>query len=263
MSKRKAFNEIPDIEDDLYFDEDERAKKKPTRPRWPGDGLPAQMKDGSDNFIKTVNALSKDEFFKHFGPGRPSMWEFDSAEAISKHYLNLCFDLIEETSREDYENSSLGWHPRRKLKEMKQQGMRYLLIEKDDVDQPLYGFLSFLPTHDSTPSVPVLYIYEIHLHENARGEGNGKVLMKMAMDIAKGLGVEKVMLTCFLSNEIALAFYRSLGYETDTCSPQEKRTRKKLVKPDYVILSKRVRDSSQKTGVLGQEVEGNDQIDPM
>lgn len=51
--------------------------------------------------------------------------------------------------------------------------------------------------------------------------------------------IEKVMLTCFLSNENALKFYQKLGFVKDDVSPVPRKLRGgKIVDPDYVILSK-------------------------
>lgn len=53
--------------------------------------------------------------------------------------------------------------------------------------------------------------------------------------------VEKVMLTCFSSNTIALQFYQKLGYEMDKYSPPPKILRNGTkLEADYVILSKRI-----------------------
>jgi hypothetical protein len=132
---------------------------------------------------------------------------------------------------------------------MKENEMRFLILHsnnnnnnnnttEDKKESELDGFLSFMFTHDSTPSVPVLYIYEIHLSESARGKGLGGFLMRAAEEISRLAGVEKVMLTCFLSNENALNFYQRLGFEVDVSSPGERKTRKKVVKAAYVIMSK-------------------------
>jgi hypothetical protein len=53
--------------------------------------------------------------------------------------------------------------------------------------------------------------------------------------------IEKVMLTCFLSNQNALAFYRTSGFSEDPISPVPRKLRygRQFV-PDYVIMSKSV-----------------------
>ncbi|GAB7338233.1 hypothetical protein MBLNU457_4567t1 [Dothideomycetes sp. NU457] len=42
--------------------------------------------------------------------------------------LDACFDLIHSTSHSAYSQSSIGWHPRRKKREMREAEMRYLLV---------------------------------------------------------------------------------------------------------------------------------------
>lgn len=159
--------------------------------------------------------------------------------------VEACFNLIKQTSQSDYESSSMGWHPRRKLREMNDKDMRYLLVSSstpehtsDCVEKPLLGFLSMMITHDSIPAVPVLYIYEIHLEEFLRHQGIGRHLLGMAECMAHAMDLHKVMLTCFVSNHKARSFYERYGFVIDDCSPRERQTRRKTSPPDYIILSK-------------------------
>ncbi|EMC94892.1 hypothetical protein BAUCODRAFT_45698, partial [Baudoinia panamericana UAMH 10762] len=162
--------------------------------------------------------------------------------------ISECYDLVSITSQADYEASVQGWHPTRKQREMKDKDMRYLLVRtvssKEDVgidlDTTVDGFLSFMLTHDSTPAVPVLYIYELHLAGQLRKLGLGSHLLSLAENIAERVGVKKVMLTCFLSNTKAHTFYLKHGYAKDVSSPDDRRTRNGISKPDYVIMSKTV-----------------------
>lgn len=53
--------------------------------------------------------------------------------------------------------------------------------------------------------------------------------------------MEKVMLTCFVSNQNARAFYDKLGFVVDAYSPQPRKLRGgKVVVPDITIMSKQV-----------------------
>lgn len=72
-----------------------------------------------------------------------------------------------------------------------------------------------------------------------------KLLMEFMTAIAQSVPiVEKVMLTCFVSNRKALAFYERLGFEKDAISPGERKLRRgKVFVPDYVILSRKIRHS--------------------
>lgn len=52
--------------------------------------------------------------------------------------------------------------------------------------------------------------------------------------------LKKVMLTCFVSNSKARAFYEKLGFDVDESSPGERKLRGgKVVVPDYCIMSRR------------------------
>lgn len=72
--------------------------------------------------------------------------------------------------------------------------------------------------------------------------GLGKFLMKLIDVIGSRISdVEKIMLTCFLSNQRALEFYRKLGFETDENSPPPRVLRNGTkVESDYIILSRMV-----------------------
>ncbi|KAF5878780.1 putative gnat family acetyltransferase protein [Botrytis fragariae] len=114
------------------------------------------------------------------------------------------------------------------------------------------GFMSFMPTFED--GIKVVYLYEIHLMDELRGTGLGTHLMSLLTNIARAIpGVEKTMLTCYTANEVALKFYRKLGYEKDEYSPEPKRLKGgKVLESDYVILSKRVERT-------GGEVEGKEE----
>ncbi|KAK1811586.1 hypothetical protein LTR12_014025 [Friedmanniomyces endolithicus] len=172
---------------------------------------------------------------------------FGSAQGLKPDELSQCFALVEQTSKQDYETSSWGWHPKRKLREMRDPEMRYLLVshngDSSSIGDCVEGFLSFMITHDSHPPVPVLYIYEIHLVESLRRVGLGAHLMQLAEEIARRGGLRKVMLTCFLSNVKARRFYEKRGFTRDICSPDDRQTRERVVQIDYVIMSKAVDDA--------------------
>ncbi|KAK3110723.1 hypothetical protein LTR53_014701 [Teratosphaeriaceae sp. CCFEE 6253] len=201
-------------------------------------------------------------------PSRVVEIALKSTAELTPHELDTCFHLIEQTSRHDYAASTMGWHPARKRKEMRDREMRYLLCHAssaatspsitastsparsstkagDAAGRGVEGFLSFMLTHDSLPSTPVLYIYEIHLHPSLRRLGLGAHLLRLAESIARGVWVRKVMLTCFTSNTSALGLYSRKGYGRDVCSPGQRRTRGKVVEVDYVIMSKVIHSAVQ------------------
>jgi ribosomal protein S18 acetylase RimI-like enzyme len=72
--------------------------------------------------------------------------------------------------------------------------------------------------------------------------GLGKLLMGFLFTVAGNIPpIDKVMLTCFLSNKRGLDFYHKLGFRKDDLSPAPRRLRRgKTFVPDYVILSRRI-----------------------
>lgn len=161
--------------------------------------------------------------------------------------------MVELTSLEDYKRSKSGWKSNAKRKEMRLLDLKYLLVKNGD---QIEGFCSFMPTTED--EYFVIYCYEIHLAPSLQGQviesaledsrltsnstGLGKMLMNFLDTVGRKIpNVEKVMLTCFLSNAKALQFYQKLGYETDEYSPPPKLLRNGTkIEADYVILSKEV-----------------------
>lgn len=95
----------------------------------------------------------------HPGTNQKHQISFSEAGRLTDEDFQACFELIAETSRRDYEGSSLGWHPVKKRKEMRSPELRYILV-KDDAGF-LCGFTSLMPTWEEGQAV--VYCYEIHL----------------------------------------------------------------------------------------------------
>ena len=109
-------------------------------------------------------------------------------------------------------------------------------------NSPILGFISFMFTWDDPPHQDraVVYIYEIHLSPPLRNQGLGSRLMTFVEAVARACSIEKTMLTVFVANEGAKKMYEKLGYERDECSPVDRVMRRKVVRAEYVIMSKRV-----------------------
>jgi ribosomal protein S18 acetylase RimI-like enzyme len=235
-----------------------------------------------DKLVEDINALSIHEFRSQFVDEDALEYKSDrtdtsstfnvslvAADWLAPGEYNAAFRLIEATSRPDYESSTFGWHPRRKRKEMLEPEMKYLLVRRKgaessterrkdcgDLDTSILGFLSFMVDYDSSPSVPVLYIYEIHLAETLRGLGLGSHMMHIADLLAQNMGLAKVMLTCFLCNQKAYVFYADHGFLKDACSPEDRKTRNKVVAVDYAILSKDSR-AAERTPLKTKELDAD------
>ena len=197
--------------------------------------------------VDEANALDLASFIEQYLSNIGLTFPSDSAPPISTitvtrassmdtHDLSSCLALIAKTSQVDYAASSQGWHPKRKLKEMKLPDLRYLLVRASS-DSNLIGFASFMLTYEDGKEV--IYLYEIHMDEGIRGKGLGKFLMNIVEEVGRRASMEKVMLTVFACNEPARHFYSGLGYAVDDFSPGARTLRNGRVKePDYLILSK-------------------------
>ena len=175
-----------------------------------------------------------------------------TAKSIPDADFEACFGLVELTSSNAYDGSSVGWSPLKKRKEMKLPDMRYLIARQGSrtvnpnlngasapTQGQILGFLSFMVTYEDGKEV--IYCYEIHMSPAAQGLGLGKQLMLTLEDIGRRVGLEKAMLTVFKSNTKALRFYDRLGFVVDEYSPQPRKLRNGTVKEaDYLILSKRL-----------------------
>ncbi|KAK1964796.1 acetyltransferase [Colletotrichum sublineola] len=222
-----------------------KRRRAPTHP------IEAANRKPDDQFVKDHLRPSPDwTSWTHPASGRPYALELKSAPALTQHELQACFDLVEHTSGADYRASRGGWKPLAKLKEMRSPELRYIL--SNGGEGRICGFTSLMPTFEEGEAV--VYCYEIHLVEELRGTGMGRGLMDRLVQVAESIpGVEKVMLTCFVANAAARAFYGRLGFEKDPISPPERTLRSgKVFVPDYLIMSRRVRGGSGETEAQAQ-----------
>lgn len=171
------------------------------------------------------------------------------ANDLTDSEFTQCFDIIEQTSSEDYKASDTGWDVQAKKIEMKEADMRYLLVRSripqsapttDSLQAPsqdIAAFASFMLTTEDHQAV--IYLYEIHLRAAARNTGLGTHLMALVEHIGTSTGMSKAMLTVFTRNANAERFYRRLGYVEDAFSPRVRKLRGgKVLRPQYFILSK-------------------------
>ena len=180
---------------------------------------------------------------------------FETSSSISDADLSACFDLVKHTSAAAYKSSNKGWSGSQKREELREPNMKFLIIrrassntEADDIVQvpdrhnrAVEGFVSFMITRED--EFDVLYCYEIHLQPSVRGKGVGAALMLLMERIGLSAGVDKSMLTVFVSNQSAISFYNRLGYawyDEEPVPPGKKLRRGKTAqaKPTYVILAK-------------------------
>ncbi|KAL8726734.1 MAG: hypothetical protein Q9166_006529 [cf. Caloplaca sp. 2 TL-2023] len=163
----------------------------------------------------------------------------ESSYSITANDFERCFGLVHSSSAHVYAASSIGWSPSKKRKEMKLPDLRYLLLY--DSTTCIRGFLSFMLTYEDGHEV--VYCYELHLDPAVQRRGIGKHLMSLMETVGKRAGIEKSMLTVFVTNDTAMRFYEKLGYSEDKFSPEPRKMRNGTVKmPTYAILSKSLQE---------------------
>ncbi|KAF2684861.1 hypothetical protein K458DRAFT_417714 [Lentithecium fluviatile CBS 122367] len=223
---------------------------------------------GEDNAIYDSTRILKDwddvalqaRFAQERDVGRISLrfdvqLEIRTAVNMSQADLDACFEIVKLTSKDDYQSSSAGWNASRKKEEMLDRNMIYILIRAtpgtngrfaDSIDTDIIAFASFKIDYDEPPQQDqqVLYIYEVHVGAELRGKGIGKFFLFTIECMAYKVGILKTMLTVFTKNTRAVIVYRNLGYRKDACSPEDLTTRRKTIRAEYRIMSKRIIDPS-------------------
>ncbi|KAJ4164447.1 hypothetical protein LMH87_006123 [Akanthomyces muscarius] len=224
----------------------------------------------ADKAVAAANKLSNEDFASEFIKPSDASWpawthpqtqesytlSLRSPEDMDDGELTACFDIVEQTSGDDYRGAAGGWHPLAKRAEMRSPGLRYILVTTtnhgrgaggaDQAQGEIRAFTSFMPTFED--SQPVVYCYEIHLLPEMERAGLGKILMDHVTTAADNIPtLEKTMLTCFVSNAHARRFYEKLGFDVDQSSPRPRRLRDKVIEPEYVILCRRTNKGADQT----------------
>lgn len=60
---------------------------------------------------------------------------------------------------------------------------------------------------------PLIFICDIKVFDNYRGQGYGRAMMEYVEEQTKGHNLDKILLNVFDENEVAKKLYLSLGYE--------------------------------------------------
>ncbi|KAI6005314.1 acyl-CoA N-acyltransferase [Pisolithus orientalis] len=173
--------------------------------------------------------------------GRQFRISVRTAKDLSEHERAQIWELFEENMYTLYVDSSFGWTPRSKKQEMFDARSRFIIASQEDALTPnppdivAYTIFRF----DREERQDVVYCYELQVSKSARHCGLGKLLTQKLSDIGATWGMEKVMLTVFKDNQLALSFYRSVGFSIDEISPDHLANSEEGAShnTDYSILS--------------------------
>jgi GNAT superfamily N-acetyltransferase len=111
---------------------------------------------------------------------------------------------------EDYFSASL--EDMRRL--MFQDGL--LCMMKAELEGKLVGFAAYYYQLVSFPAKKVLYLEDIFVKEEARGQGIGNLFLQKLEELAKKKNCIKMMWKCLAWNQTSRNFYEHIGAKLDT-----------------------------------------------
>jgi GNAT superfamily N-acetyltransferase len=104
------------------------------------------------------------------------------------------------------------------------------------------GYSHFRFDFEDEKKTNVLYMYELQIEKRAQGKGLGRFIMQVLELFSIKYGMTSLMLTVFLCNTDAMAFYQKMRYEIDSTSPSKDIKYLTSEEPlDYEVLSKTFR----------------------
>ncbi|SJL05713.1 uncharacterized protein ARMOST_09049 [Armillaria ostoyae] len=191
------------------------------------------LADGSKH-VRDANKASAAELSKALSISDPTFEVLTSSE-LSKQLREDIFAMLETNMRDLYAQSSFGWDPTDKRKEMFDSLSRFVVARRPDT-QALSGYTIFRFEHEHDSDMlywsafklhhleiqsvyHVLYSYELQVSNASRRSGLGRKLMDLLGSIGESWRMRKIMLTVFEANDVALAFYFALGFVVDETSP--------------------------------------------
>lgn len=146
---------------------------------------------------------------------------------LTKKEAEQCFDTVKENMEDKYDASGYGWDDEDKMKELREDGARFLLVrewpEEDGVEKGnLVGFAHFRISvtgdfMDEMTGESCLILWDIHLDEEYREKGIGKHLMMMLELMARKHSIDHVVVPVQLEDEDCQGWIEKLkGYKAAT-----------------------------------------------
>ncbi|KAG7450472.1 uncharacterized protein BT62DRAFT_1072541 [Guyanagaster necrorhizus] len=184
------------------------------------------LADGSKR-VRDANKASAAQLSRALNISDDPTFEVLTSSQLSKPLREAIFSMFETNMRDFYSQSSFGWDPADKRKEMFDPLSRFVVARRPD-KQVLLGYSVFRFEHEDDSDM--IYCYELQVSNASRRSGLGRKLMDLLGSIGESWRMQKIMLTVFEVNETALAFYFALGFVIDETSPDDDDA-------DYKILS--------------------------
>lgn len=157
---------------------------------------------------------------------------------LDKETIDWAFDLTRLNMQELYIESEWGWKDKEKYEEMTEDRAIYLIARNQDKKPVAFTHYRF----DIEDEIEVVYCYEVQVTDEVRRKGVGKFLMQILELLAYKTEMQKVVLTAFKNNELAMGFFKNaLKYTVDDTSPDDPVFAEGYC---YEILSKAIKPKS-------------------
>ncbi|KAF9453751.1 acyl-CoA N-acyltransferase [Macrolepiota fuliginosa MF-IS2] len=147
---------------------------------------------------------------------RPSIKIARSPE-LEENEKTAIWNLFEANMFDLYSNSSFGWKPTKRKKEIFHQLSRFLVVYDSEEENEIVAFCMF--RFENEEGENVVYCYDIQISPQYRRNGIGKGLIEVLATIGMAFNMEKIVLTVLKANTRALAFYQACGFVIDPASP--------------------------------------------
>lgn len=128
-----------------------------------------------------------------------------TARQMSESEISSCYKLVRKL-RSLYLATPEGWNKQRKLGEMRQSNLEYILITHDD---EIAAFVSFERNDRDLDNELCTYIWEFHVSEKFKRQGLGRQLMTTLLESS----AHKLLLRSFNANKPAVRFYEAMQFK--------------------------------------------------
>jgi len=162
------------------------------------------------------------------------------ADELPKNKKEQIWSIIEDNMRDLYVDSSMGWNPPEKLKELFDPLARFIVVSPVDNPDKVEAYCTFRFEYEEEEDL--VYCYELQINRLHQRKGIGRFLVNSLEAIGRNFRMGKIMLTVFDKNVAAIDFYSAMHFNLDPCSPSYHEDGKGEYEEDdsvdYQILSK-------------------------
>jgi N-alpha-acetyltransferase 40 len=145
---------------------------------------------------------------------------------LSRAELQWAFNLTKTHMESVYDASGYGWDDNDKMKELSEQGTRFLIAREKTPEGsppgPVRAFVHFRFTvqgevMDTMAGAPCLYVWDVQLEEPVQRKGLGKHLLMILELIGKREKMEQLCVPVQLNDDDTVAWIESIrGFGPDT-----------------------------------------------